>query len=179
MQGFKCNVTGASATAQPLAKAQVPVYCENEPDKCVKGAKQMLAWHQATGNNIETEQWVTPNYNQKCGWVEGAQKDIFQGKPDTPTTPTQSVSSVVPASTSTPAALSSVIVRPVAVSSSTLATRVTSAPGAPTPVKDAVSTTSVPVASAVVSTVASAAASKTSCTVRRPRYTPWGWHRDH
>ncbi|KAH4029569.1 hypothetical protein HBI56_131270 [Parastagonospora nodorum] len=77
MQGFKCNVTGASPTAKPLAKAQVPVYCENEPAKCVKGAKQMLAWHQATGNNIETAQGVTPNYNQKCGWAEGAQKDIF------------------------------------------------------------------------------------------------------
>ena len=77
MQGFKCSVTGASPTAKPLAKAQVPVYCENEPAKCVKGAKQMLAWHQASGNNIETAQGVTPNYNQKCGWAEGAQKDIF------------------------------------------------------------------------------------------------------
>jgi hypothetical protein len=38
----------------------------------------MLAWHQATGNNIETAEGVTPNYNQKCGWAEGAQKDIFE-----------------------------------------------------------------------------------------------------
>jgi hypothetical protein len=78
MQGFKCTVTGASPTAKLLAKAQVPIYCENEPEKCIKGAKQMLAWHQATGNNIETAEGVTPNYNQKCGWAEGAQKDIFE-----------------------------------------------------------------------------------------------------
>jgi hypothetical protein len=77
MQGFKCKVIGASSTAKPLAKAQVPVYCENEPNKCVRGAKQMLAWHQASGNNIVTAQGTTPNYNQKCGWAEGAQKDIF------------------------------------------------------------------------------------------------------
>jgi hypothetical protein len=77
MHGFKCKVTNASPTAKPLAKAQVPVYCENEPNKCVHGAKQMLAWHQASGNNIVTAQGTTPNYNQKCGWAEGAQKDIF------------------------------------------------------------------------------------------------------
>lgn len=77
MQGFKCRVTNVESTT-PLAKAQAPVYCENDKTKCVRGAKQMLAWHQAEGNNIETMQGVTPNYNDKCGWAEGAQTDIFQ-----------------------------------------------------------------------------------------------------
>jgi hypothetical protein len=77
MQAFKCNVTGASPSARPLAKAEVPTYCEGEPEKCVKSAKQMFAWHQATGNNTETKSGITPNYNQKCGWVKGAQTDIF------------------------------------------------------------------------------------------------------
>jgi len=42
MQGFKCKVTGATSTA-PLAKAQAAVYCKDDPTKCVKGAKQMIA----------------------------------------------------------------------------------------------------------------------------------------
>ncbi|KAF2799823.1 hypothetical protein K505DRAFT_190074, partial [Melanomma pulvis-pyrius CBS 109.77] len=67
MQGFKCKVTNAKSTA-PLAKAQVPAYCADDQSKCVKGAKQMLAWHQRTGNNIETPDGTTPNYNTKCGW---------------------------------------------------------------------------------------------------------------
>lgn len=79
MQGFKCKVTNAKSTKK-LAKAQVPVYCEDDQSKCIKGAKQMLAWHQKTGNNIETKEWVTPNYNKKCGWAEGAQTDIFEAQ---------------------------------------------------------------------------------------------------
>lgn len=77
MQGFKCKVTNASPTALPLAAAQVPTYCADDQSKCVKGAKQMLAWHQKEGNNIETTDGKTPNYNTKCGWAEGAQTDIF------------------------------------------------------------------------------------------------------
>ncbi|KAH7082657.1 hypothetical protein BKA63DRAFT_403887 [Paraphoma chrysanthemicola] len=140
MQGFKCNVTNASPTAKPLAKAQVPVYCENEPEKCVKGAKQMLAWHQKTGNNIETKPGVTPNYNAKCGWEEGAQEDIFEeGEVEVPVA--SSSQAAIPLPSSTSVAPSSVIVRSVAASSSAVATSagVTSSTVAtPTPVKDAV-----------------------------------------
>jgi hypothetical protein len=77
MQGFKCKVTNASPTALPLAAAQVPTYCADDASTCVKGAKQMLAWHQKTGNNVETTDGKTPNYNAKCGWTDGAQTDIF------------------------------------------------------------------------------------------------------
>jgi hypothetical protein len=76
MQGFKCKVTGAVSQV-PLAAAQPPVYCENRPNKCVRGAKQMLAWHQKTGNNIHPPHDWTPNYNEKCGFKNGAQEDIF------------------------------------------------------------------------------------------------------
>jgi hypothetical protein len=154
MQGFKCNVTGASSTAKPLAKAQAPVYCEREPEKCVKGAKQMLAWRQATGNNIEPPQGATPNYNQKCGWAEGAQTDIFEGNASKVST----VAPSIPSSTWSTAIMNSGTVSP-----STLTTRVTSVSVAPTP--DAISITSVPVTSAAVS-----ADTKPSCTARRPRY---------
>ncbi|KAF2006787.1 hypothetical protein P154DRAFT_517813 [Amniculicola lignicola CBS 123094] len=81
MQGFKCKVTGATSIV-PVAKAQPPVYCAGEPSKCVKGAKQMIAWNQLIGNNIRTTGWgVTPNYNQKCGWSNGPQRDIFEKRP--------------------------------------------------------------------------------------------------
>ena len=44
MQGFKCNVTGATSTV-PLAVAKAPVMCEEDESKCVKGARQMIAWN--------------------------------------------------------------------------------------------------------------------------------------
>ncbi|KAF2648640.1 hypothetical protein K491DRAFT_567068, partial [Lophiostoma macrostomum CBS 122681] len=77
MQGFKCKVTNATST-KSLAAPKAPVFCADDESKCVKGAKQMIAWQQFTGDNIETEQWVTPNYNAKCGWSNGAQTDIFE-----------------------------------------------------------------------------------------------------
>jgi hypothetical protein len=154
MHGFRCNVTGASPAARPLAKAQAPVYCENEPEKCIKGPKQMLAWQQATGNNIETPQGTTPNYNQKCGWQEGAQTDIFEG--NVSLIPT--VAPSVPSSTLSPAIVNSVEVSP-----STLATRVTSVSVVPTEVIQSVSTSATNTVLLMEST--------TSCTARRPRYT--------
>ncbi|KAJ4350001.1 uncharacterized protein N0V89_008622 [Didymosphaeria variabile] len=76
MQPYKCKVTNAKSTT-PVAKAQAPVYCADDISKCVKGAKQMIAWHQQDGNNIETADGVSPGYNEKCGWKNGAQTDIF------------------------------------------------------------------------------------------------------
>ncbi|KAF2704689.1 hypothetical protein K504DRAFT_460956 [Pleomassaria siparia CBS 279.74] len=106
MQGFKCKVTNASPTARPLAAAQVPTYCADDQSKCVQGAKQMLAWHQLEGNNIETPDGTTPTYNTKCGWAEGAQTDIFDiTVAQVPTRPTPANTTItsfpgVPASTS-------------------------------------------------------------------------------
>jgi len=77
MAGYRCNVTGATGTA-PLAKAQPPVYCGDDSSKCVKGAKQMIAWNQLTGNNIQTGPGQSPAYGANCGWSDGAQNDIFQ-----------------------------------------------------------------------------------------------------
>jgi hypothetical protein len=195
MQGFKCNVTGASPTAKPLGKAQVPVYCEGEPDKCVKGPKQMLAWHQATGNNIVTADWVTPNYNQKCGWAQGAQKDIFDNAA-TPSSPASS--SAAPSSTSAVVASSSststvvpTYAQPLStvVYPTTLATRTSSnVIAASSVVKDAAPTSVVPVAGAIttVTSVSTAYVTQVStsvfvstayvtlpaaaCTIRKPRH---------
>lgn len=79
MQGFKCTVTNATSQT-PVAPAQAPVYCADDASKCVKGAKQMIAWHQQTGNNIETADGISPGYNEKCGWTNGAQHTIFGGQ---------------------------------------------------------------------------------------------------
>ncbi|PSN71810.1 hypothetical protein BS50DRAFT_484432 [Corynespora cassiicola Philippines] len=105
MQGFKCNVTNATST-RTLAPAQAPAYCEDDPTKCVTGAKQMIAWHQSTGNNIETDPGMTPNYNQKCGWAEGAQTDIFEGGEDSLGGETGSATHATPSTSSSTSAVS-------------------------------------------------------------------------
>lgn len=98
----KCIVTGATSTAQ-LAEAQVPVWCEDDQTRCVQGPKQMIFWNQLDGNNVITEglqldgDWKSPGYNQKMGYREGAQTDIFLPPASTPTsTPVET-----PATTST------------------------------------------------------------------------------
>ncbi|KAG6909396.1 hypothetical protein DXG01_000697 [Tephrocybe rancida] len=81
-QGFKCKVTGATST-NPVAVAKPPVWCEGDSSKCTTGAKQMIYWHQLDGNNINVSgqdlsgQPKSPAYNQKAGFPDGAQNDIF------------------------------------------------------------------------------------------------------
>ncbi|KAJ3985925.1 hypothetical protein F5890DRAFT_1506937 [Lentinula detonsa] len=80
--GYRCKVVGQTGDAA-VAPGQAPVWCEDDPDRCVKGAKQMLYWHQQDGNNIEVEgldlagDHKSPAYNSKCGFKNGAQTDIF------------------------------------------------------------------------------------------------------
>lgn len=44
MANYRCHVTGSSSNRK-LAPAKAPVYCQNDQSKCVKGAKQMVAWN--------------------------------------------------------------------------------------------------------------------------------------
>ncbi|KAK4231908.1 WSC domain-containing protein [Podospora fimiseda] len=76
MQNFKCHVTGSTSTKR-LGVAKPPVYCAGNPSACTKGPKQMIAWHQLTGNNVVTPGDVTPPYNEKMGFLPGAQNDIY------------------------------------------------------------------------------------------------------
>ncbi|KAG1785222.1 uncharacterized protein HD556DRAFT_1423826 [Suillus plorans] len=82
MQGFKCMVTGATSTT-PLATPKPPVWCEGDQSTCTQGAKQILIWNQAEGNNIAVTgndlsgNAKSPAYNSKCGFQDGAQNDIF------------------------------------------------------------------------------------------------------
>jgi hypothetical protein len=75
-QPFKCKVTGATAFA-PVAVAKPPVWCEGDPSKCTKGAKQMIYWNQQDGNNIDVSGMdrsgfpKSPAYNSKLGFPDG------------------------------------------------------------------------------------------------------------
>ncbi|TFK24631.1 hypothetical protein FA15DRAFT_408880 [Coprinopsis marcescibilis] len=86
MQPFKCRVTNASSRT-PLSAPRAPVWCEGNPDACVSGAKQMIYWNQLERNNIQVSGLglsghpKSPAYNQKCGFADGAQNDIFSGPP--------------------------------------------------------------------------------------------------
>ncbi|PPR05141.1 hypothetical protein CVT26_012227 [Gymnopilus dilepis] len=100
---FRCQVTGSTSTT-PLATPKPPVWCEGNPGGCTKGAKQMLYWNQASGNNIQVSgydlsgQPKSPAYNSKCGFDDGAQNDIFAGPPSSGSSkPAASSPSPVPA----------------------------------------------------------------------------------
>jgi hypothetical protein len=98
MQGFKCNVTGATSTA-PVAPAKAPIYCDTDSSNCVAGAKQMIAWNQATGNNVSPPNGISPGYNSGMGWAPGAQNDIFVSASGSSTTPISSSTSSLSVST--------------------------------------------------------------------------------
>ena len=76
MQGFKCNVTGSTSKI-PLAAPKPAVWCEGAPRNCTSGAKQIISWNQATGNNIDVQGFdlsghhKSPGYNLKCGFSSG------------------------------------------------------------------------------------------------------------
>lgn len=82
MQGFKCNVTNSISTT-PLATPKPAVWCEGAPNNCTQGAKQVMGWHQNSGNNIAVTGFdlagmhKSPGYNSKCGFDDGPQNDIF------------------------------------------------------------------------------------------------------
>jgi len=76
MQGFKCRVTGSNSNRR-LATAQPPRYCPNSND-CVRGAKQMIVYQQAEGNNVQQPAGDFVSYSSDWGYFPGAQNDIFQ-----------------------------------------------------------------------------------------------------
>jgi len=76
MQPFRCRVTGSNSNRR-LATAQAPRYCANNPNDCVRGAKQMLIFMQAEGNNVQKPQNDFVSYSNTFGFYPGAQNDIF------------------------------------------------------------------------------------------------------
>ncbi|KAF5361158.1 hypothetical protein D9758_009090 [Tetrapyrgos nigripes] len=111
---YKCRVTGTPGTA-PLAPAQPATWCEGSlgsnqagPNgQCVQGAKQMIFWNQLEGDNIEVEgndfsgNPRSPSYNDKLGFADGAQIDIFLSEPSPePPRPTMTTVRASPSATS-------------------------------------------------------------------------------
>lgn len=77
MANYRCHVTGTTSTKK-VAQAQPPVYCGNDASKCLPGAKQMIAWNQASGNNVQVPNGASPAYGTNMGWTPGPQNDIFE-----------------------------------------------------------------------------------------------------
>ncbi|KAJ3966637.1 hypothetical protein EV361DRAFT_808689 [Lentinula raphanica] len=75
-EGIRCQVTPGS-NSKPVGTPKPPVWCEDDSSACVTGPKQMLFWHQASGNNIEVSgldlagEFKSPGYNAKCGFANG------------------------------------------------------------------------------------------------------------
>lgn len=44
MQNHRCKVTGSTSTKK-LGTPKPPVWCRDDPAKCVRGPKQMMAWN--------------------------------------------------------------------------------------------------------------------------------------
>jgi len=108
MAPYKCNVTGATSTT-PVAPPKPGVWCEGNSSACTPGSKQMIYFNQLEGNNWENPdslyqedgQLRSPGYNQKLGFADGAQNDIFESGPSSPPTTTRSTTTTTSSSLST------------------------------------------------------------------------------
>lgn len=84
MTGIRCKVTGATSTT-PVGVAKPPTWCENDPDSCTSGPKQMIVINQNEGNNIvgindgyqADGQQKSANYNMKCGFRDGTYNSLI------------------------------------------------------------------------------------------------------
>ncbi|KAF8901889.1 hypothetical protein CPB84DRAFT_1708032 [Gymnopilus junonius] len=85
MLPYRCRVTRQPGDAA-VAPGRPPVWCEDDQNKCVRGAKQMVFWNQLDGNNVVISgddlsgRPKSPGYNRKMGFSNGAQTDIFLGR---------------------------------------------------------------------------------------------------
>jgi hypothetical protein len=83
MTPFKCTVTNPHPTSRIAFPAKPPTICggKRPQSSCVRGAKQMIAVAQLEGNNVKgSSESNIPQYNQVCGFKNGAQDDIFEDR---------------------------------------------------------------------------------------------------
>ena len=77
MNGFDCKITNPGNSV--LAKPQVPTECP-DGNGCTQGAKQPMYWANDRQNvQFSGEYERKPAYNDKWGFKDGAQTDIFEG----------------------------------------------------------------------------------------------------
>ncbi|KAH8100765.1 hypothetical protein BXZ70DRAFT_126304 [Cristinia sonorae] len=86
MNGFRCQVTGASGTT-PIGKPALPRRCGADPangvanatpSNCTVGPKQPFYWLQKERNNMFEGVYSPPLYADDLYFHDGAQNDIFQ-----------------------------------------------------------------------------------------------------
>ncbi|KAJ3795972.1 hypothetical protein GGU11DRAFT_834084 [Lentinula aff. detonsa] len=108
-EGIRCQVTPGS-NSKPVGTPKPAVWCEDDSSACVTGPKQMLFWHQASGDNIEVTgldlagEFKSPGYNAKCGFSDGAQNDIFDESGTVSSVASSSASAAATTSSSTSSA---------------------------------------------------------------------------
>lgn len=81
MNAYRCQVTGASATAKVVGAPVPPVWCEKDSTQCIVGPKQLVAVWQADHNNVVLPAgWQadgtrpSPGYNMKLGFHPGTSR---------------------------------------------------------------------------------------------------------
>lgn len=96
---YRCKVTGATETrALPAPLTANKCDYPSNSANCTVGGKQPHYWLQKEGNNNFQDYYDPPYYNEKYGFMQGAQTDLFAGiAPSRPTVVAES--SVVPSST--------------------------------------------------------------------------------
>ncbi|KAI0734152.1 hypothetical protein C8Q72DRAFT_771037 [Fomitopsis betulina] len=85
MNSFNCKVTGATSTTS-IGQQMLARQCGDDtstglvanPGNCTIGPKYPIYWLQAEGNNMFEGYYDVPTYNDKMGFHDGAQNDIFQ-----------------------------------------------------------------------------------------------------
>jgi hypothetical protein len=86
MQGFKCSVTG-STSAKTVAPAKPPIYCGDGKNKCVTGAKQMIAWNRQSFPTCRLFFHEILTFNLVSHFCNNA--DVEQNLPETMSSPPQ------------------------------------------------------------------------------------------
>jgi hypothetical protein len=77
MNPFRCTVSGKTGS-KPIGKPSLARRCENNPSNCTVGPVNPIYWHQKERNNFFEDNYDAPLYNERYGFVDGAQLNLFQ-----------------------------------------------------------------------------------------------------
>ncbi|KIJ36788.1 hypothetical protein M422DRAFT_782123, partial [Sphaerobolus stellatus SS14] len=78
---FQCNITyvpGQEISHTPVGNPIPPVKCDGDKSTCIRGPKMPMYWKNTECNNMHKPDGSAPSYNNKYGFFQGAQDDIFQ-----------------------------------------------------------------------------------------------------
>lgn len=79
MQNHRCKVTGSTSTKK-LGTPKAPVWCKEDPSKCVAGPKQMMAWNRKSCPLIyligSVLTWEIRGGREQCRGSAGQDSDL-------------------------------------------------------------------------------------------------------